>query len=424
MSDERRNQVFLAYAPENRDAVEALARRLQGDARLSFWFAPWHSIPGVPIQEQMEDALAAAQSCAVFFGASGLAGWQNEQMRVAIQRRVEDQPGYRIIPVLLPDAAGFDRRTLPLLLRRYEMVEFRDAHDEQAFRRLLAGVRGIAPFQIDGYIEAEAAGARLTSSPLGRFERGHALLIGVANYPQVSPLPETVLADARDVHAVLTDPAACGYPPDHVTLLLDGDATADNIRSAMRRLAERASPDDTAMVFFSGHGARAFADGAALQYILPYDCDLAHLRETALDGEEVTELLRAINAGRLLILFDSCHSAGVGEPKAGSAFKPGLDEHYYERLALGTGRVVIASSRADEVSWTLSGMRNSLFTHYLLEALRGEARTLGDGYVRVFDVFRHVADGVPTRANQHPVLKVTAMERDFVLAIIANRTLR
>ena len=59
---------------------------------------------------------------------------------------------------------------------------------------------------------------------------------------------------------------------------------------------------------------------------------------------------------------------------------------------------------------------------YLLDALRGGARTLGDNYVRVFDVFRHVADRVPTHASQHPVFKVTAMERDIVLAMIPKRT--
>ena len=45
-----------------------------GDARLAFWFAPWHSIPGTPIDEQMERALLEAQSCAVFIsgGADGV----------------------------------------------------------------------------------------------------------------------------------------------------------------------------------------------------------------------------------------------------------------------------------------------------------------------------------------------------------------
>jgi hypothetical protein len=51
------------------------------------------------------------------------------------------------------------------------------------------------------------------------------------------------------------------------------------------------------------------------------------------------------------------------------------------------------------------------------EALWGQGKTLGDGYVRVFDVFRHVASHVPTRADQHPIFKATAMEEDFPIAL-------
>ena len=115
--------VFLSFSRANRDLVESLARRLRGNARLSFWFGPWHSVPGVPVQEQMEAALWGAQSCAVFVGSGRIEGWQNEQMRVAIQTRVEDEPGYRVIPVLVPGAARRRRRDLPPFLRRYEMVE-------------------------------------------------------------------------------------------------------------------------------------------------------------------------------------------------------------------------------------------------------------------------------------------------------------
>jgi uncharacterized caspase-like protein len=130
-------------------------------------------------------------------------------------------------------------------------------------------------------------------------------------------------------------------------------------------------------------------------------------------------LLRDFKAGRLLVLFDSCHSGGAGDPKGAlSQSKRGLSENYYEALAQGKGRVVIASSRPDELSWVLRGYNNSLFTHYLLEALRGKAKTLGDGYVRVFDIFRHVADHVPNKAMQHPIFKAAAMEEDFPIALV------
>ncbi len=132
----------------------------------------------------------AAQSCAVFIGggASQIADWQHEQMRVAIQTRVEDVSSYRVIPVLLPGATRPSRRDLPPFLRRYELVEFRSLDDEPAFKRLLAGILGIPPVQIDGYIQAETGKVQLPPPPSGVFEHGHALLIGVAHYPRVRPL--------------------------------------------------------------------------------------------------------------------------------------------------------------------------------------------------------------------------------------------
>ena len=418
MTGQNLPHVFLSYSQENQDFVEGLARRLQGDARLSFWFGPWHSIPGVHVQEQMEEALWQARACAVFIGSGPIEGWQSEQMRTAIQTRVEDKAGYRIIPVLLPGAARPKKRDLPRFLRRYEMVEFREMEDEQAFKRLLAGILGIPPIQIEGYLQAETDKEHLPPPPSGTFEQGHALVIGVANYSRVTPLPGTVLNDARGLRTLLTDPVTCGYPPTHVVQLLDSEASGDGIRAALAELAARTSPDDTALVFFSGHGAHDPAGGDSRQYILPHDCDPADLPTTAIAGGEMTEMLREIQAGRLLVLFDSCHSGGAGDPKGIlPQVKRGLSEDYYQALAQGKGRVVIASSRPDELSWALRGMNNSLFTHYLLEALRGQARTLGDGYVRVFDVFRHVADHVPTKANQHPIFKATAMEEDFPVAL-------
>ena len=387
MVDVIQNCVFLSYNTadaRNRDFVEALAQRLQGDARLSFWFAPWHSIPGVPVQEQMEDALLEAQSCAVFIGDAGqVKGWQNEQMRTAIQTQVEDESGYRIIPVLLPGATRPSRRDLPPFLRRYEIVEFQSVDDDYAFKRLLAGILGIPPIQVEGYIQAEVDKTKAPLPPSGQFEQGHALLIGVANYPYVCPLPETVLNDARDLGSLLIEAAICGYPSKQVVALLDDQATGNRIRTALADLAARTGPDDTAVVFFSGHGAQKMGVTTPQEYLLPYDCHSHNLPGTAISGEEMTAMLRQIKAGRLLVLLDSCHSEGAGDPKGLEAqIKAGLSDDYFRMLAQGKGRVVIASSRADELSWTLGGMNNSLFTHHLLEALRGKGKTLGDGYVR------------------------------------------
>lgn len=420
------NQVFLSYSEANRDQVETLAMRLRGDARLSFWFEPWHAIPGRPLQEQMEDALARASSCAVFIGASGVESWQNEQMRAAIQAHVEDDPSYRVIPVLLPGVVSPKPRDLPRFLRLYHPVQFSDPDDAHALRSLLAGILGIAPIEVEGFLSSQLVhGKQKFPPPETSFAHGHALLIGVAHYPHIESHLPVVIDDVAALAALLTDPARGGYRPSQVTRLLDQDATRDGIAAAVGTLATRAGPDDTALVYFSGHGYHNPAGGDDQQYTLPYDAHLDNLDATAIRGDQMTAMLHNVKAGRLLVIFDSCHSGGAADPKTPTDLKHGQSVDYYAGLAQGRGRVVMASSLPDEASLILRGASNSLFTTHLLAALRGAGPTLGDGYVRVFDLFRHVARHVPQQAqqinlNQTPIFKATALDDDFPIALVGE----
>jgi hypothetical protein len=130
--------------------------------------------------------------------------------------------------------------------------------------------------------------------------------------------------------------------------------------------------------------------------------------------------LTAIQAKRLVVLLDACHAAGAAQLKTSQAtatFKAGLDDKTYAALGRGVGRVVIASSRADELSCVLPGMKNSLFTAYLLEALAGAAASEDEDCVRVLDVFHHISENVPLRATQHPILKAQDVENNFPIAL-------
>jgi hypothetical protein len=80
--------------------------------------------------------------------------------------------------------------------------------------------------------------------------------------------------------------------------------------------------------------------------------------------------------------------------------------------------VVIASSGAEEYSYVFPGMQNSLFTHYLLEALRGQGPQRGDGLIRVFDLFDHISENVPNRQpRQHPLFKTSDLHHNFAVAL-------
>lgn len=141
-----RYDVFLSHRSGDKPAVEELARRLLRRG-IEPWLDKWHLIPGTPWQEALEKALADCASVAVCLGPGGTGPWQDEEMRAAINRRVQERKsGFRVIPVLLPGARQDEIGPLPSFLTVTTWVEFRDTlDDEEAFRRLVCGILGIAP---------------------------------------------------------------------------------------------------------------------------------------------------------------------------------------------------------------------------------------------------------------------------------------
>ncbi len=246
------------------------------------------------------------------------------------------------------------------------------------------------------------------------------LLIGVGDYvhSRFANLPATI----RDVQAladILTDPARCAYHRDNVQTLIGEQAIADNIRTAFISLAHSASPESTVLVYFSGHGGRAFKNGQWRTYLCPREADPDDLAHTAISGDEFSTRLAAIPARKLLVMLDACHAAGSAELKAADGtlmWKAGLPDDYYEALSQGSGRVVVASSREDQFSYVRGEL--SLFTHHLVQALNGKAAVRGDGLIHVLDVFHYVNEAVQAdEPRQTPILKVKDLDLNFPIAL-------
>ena len=247
------------------------------------------------------------------------------------------------------------------------------------------------------------------------FSHGYALLVGVGG----SDIPNTV-TDAQGLAALLADPARCAYPPAQVRLLAGEQATRPAVLAGLEWLAQAAWPQDTVLVYFSGHGYRAAASLGEFTYLLPHGYELARLYQTALRGDEFAARLAAIPAGRLLALLDCCHAGGID-----AAQSPGLELAKAplppEALALlgqGRGRVLVASSQADELSF--AGKPYSAFTLALVEALCGVGAAEKDGLVRVADLALHARQVVPGRtgSRQHPILHFEAAD-NFAVAYYA-----
>ena len=252
-------------------------------------------------------------------------------------------------------------------------------------------------------------------------ENAHALIVGIANYQKINPLPATVLKDAQDIYNLLVSPNYGGYVPDNVQLLLDSQATQANLREALSSIAQKSNVDSSVVIYISSHGGQVDFGPHAGEYLLPVDADCTSgtsLAQTAIAGTDFTEALRAITARKLVVLFDCCHAGGIGQPKDANApvVKGGLSDSYYDRLKQGTGRAILASSRSTESSYVIPGADNSLFTQHLLAGLQGGIAS-DDGLIRIFDLFEYVQPKVTSdQPNQHPIFKAE-LEENFPLAL-------
>lgn len=235
------------------------------------------------------------------------------------------------------------------------------------------------------------------------FDNGYAVVVGVG-----ADLPVTV-DDATAIAEQLTNLSRCAYPQEQVRLLTNNDANRSNILDKLDWLAEATQEEDTAIVYFSGHGMES-----PDYYLMPYGYDFDSPEDTAIPGKVFTEKLRAIKAKKLLVLLDCCHAGGQAEAKG--RIKSPLPNSVIEQFKNSSGRVILASSRKNEVSWT--GEPYSIFTASVLEGLAGYGSFEQDGYARVLDLAMWVGRKVPERTNdkQNPIIKVSNLEDNFALA--------
>jgi hypothetical protein len=137
---------FLSHNGADKPLVEQVAEQLEKQG-IACWLDKWNLVPGDPWQPALEQALGQCATCVVFFGPHGLGPWHNEEMRLALQRRVNspDQK-LRVLPVILPGGERAKESELPGFLQGTTWVEFRRSlDDEEAFHRLACGIKGIPP---------------------------------------------------------------------------------------------------------------------------------------------------------------------------------------------------------------------------------------------------------------------------------------
>jgi energy-coupling factor transporter ATP-binding protein EcfA2 len=137
---------FLSHNGADKPAVTDLAAKLE-ERGLACWLDEWNLIAGNPWQPAIEEALSQCDTCVVFFGPHGLGPWHNEEMRLALQHRVNSRERkLRVLPVILPGGQRAKESELPGFMQGTTWVEFRGSLDEEdALHRLVCGIKCIPP---------------------------------------------------------------------------------------------------------------------------------------------------------------------------------------------------------------------------------------------------------------------------------------
>lgn len=139
----------------------------------------------------------------------------------------------------------------------------------------------------------------------------YGIFAGISDYPGSDSDLSYTDQDATRARDALINGA--GMSPDNAITLLNDQATIGNLRAAIDRLAGQIDPEDTFVLFYSGHGSRADRLGG------PDSADPDGIDESIVlyDGEvlddELNSLFANVSAGTTLLVLDSCFSGGFAK---------------------------------------------------------------------------------------------------------------
>jgi len=256
----------------------------------------------------------------------------------------------------------------------------------------------------------------------------YAVVVGVSRYKYAGAgLSDLRFAD-RDASAFrdfLLSPDGGSFPKENILFLVNEDATAQNLRSALFTFLTRPRPQDLVVIYFAGHGAPDPNDQRNL-YLLTYDTKPDNMGGTAFLMSQLQDVFHLILKARRVITFtDSCHSFGISGARYGVAQQGNnLINQYMQQYAKGEERAVVTASDVSQLSFESDkwGGGHGVFTFYLLQGLDGAADANKDGTVTAGELFGYIHDRVAQdTGNQQTPVALPGMAENLPLSGIAMR---
>lgn len=243
----------------------------------------------------------------------------------------------------------------------------------------------------------------------------YGLVIGIEKYSDSRLNLRCANADAKAIYDLMIDQDCGMFSNKNVELLLDTDATKENIWRALANLRRKAGENDTVWVYYAGHAA---PEGSNLFWVT-YDSDVDDLYGTGLANEQISKVLSDIQARQMLVLLDCCHAAATSIQKNPTRTVLTAEEIF--ACYKGKGRITLSSSDGKEKSIELGDLGHGVFTYFLEKGLRGEADIDSEGIVSADKLWNYLRDKVKKASTsagnpQNPVL-IGEMTHDLIFTL-------
>jgi len=201
----------------------------------------------------------------------------------------------------------------------------------------------------------------------------YVICIGVSDYPGKYNDLRLSINDAESIKALYDK-----FGHTEVVALYNSHATKSQVYYTMKKMYDKAREQDAIVFYFSGHG---LPNG-----IVCYDGVLSY--------HDINKVMMRSKAFTKFVFADACFSGKARTTFMRTANKSCKDVIYF-----------LSSRSNEQSSETLVG-RNSLFTMYLEQGMKGRADINKDGIVTAKELFDFVRNGVinASKGQQHPVI--------------------
>ena len=177
--------------------------------------------------------------------------------------------------------------------------------------------------------------------------------------------------------------------------------------------AEATNPNDTVVVYFSSHGTLDRQPGGPVsRYVVTGDTRKRLVSKTAVPVAEILKALSDLPSRRKAVILAFCHS-GRGKSAltddledALSKTKSGFFVRPIEDVSEATA--ILSASAWGETASEDDGLKNDIYTHWLVAALAGAGDLNGDGAITVTEAHEYARDKTYqfTAGRQKPSLEL------------------